>query len=167
MVAARNYLVSLLKDAGIKSQVYGSLKKLKLSNESHVGAVLRNGETFERSGSKKTFVDQEGRRNRREKLWTRTASYNVVIGDTDEEKVDAILTEFFRRLKKGIPDNGNWVDIEPGEVEWVEKNDSILKANVAVQFEVTCRGGIYEDRRLEQKRIETALEKQGGHNEEN
>lgn len=34
------------------------MKKLKAGNEVHVGAVLRNGETFARSGSKKrkTFL---------------------------------------------------------------------------------------------------------------
>jgi len=37
------------------------------------------------------------------------------------------------------------VDIELGEVEWVDKEDSILKANIACQIPVTFHGGIYRD----------------------
>lgn len=62
MVKERNYLIETLKRSGIKSQVYTNMKKLKAGNEVHVGAVLRNGETFARSGSKKTYIDQEGQR---------------------------------------------------------------------------------------------------------
>ena len=46
MVKERNYLIETLKSSGIKSQVYTNMKKLKAGNEVHVGAVLRNGETF-------------------------------------------------------------------------------------------------------------------------
>ena len=87
MVKERNYIVETLKSSGIKSQVYTNMKKLKQGNEVHVGAVLRNGETFTRSGSKRKFVDQEGRQKRRVKLWDRNTSLHVVIADTSEEKV--------------------------------------------------------------------------------
>ena len=88
MVKERNYLIETLKSSGIKSQVYTNMKKLKAGNEVHVGAVLRNGETFARSGSKKTYIDQEGQRKRRVKLWDRSTSLHVVIADTSEEKVE-------------------------------------------------------------------------------
>ena len=42
--------------------------------------------------------------------------------------------------------DGNWVNIVVGEADWVEEGDSILKAKVAVQFDITFEGGIYEDR---------------------
>ena len=122
------------------------MKKLKQGNEPHVGAVLRNGETLSRSGSKRKFVDQEGQRKRRVKLWDRSTSLHVVIADTSEEKVEKILDSFLRKLKKGIDVDGNWVNIVVGEVDWVEEGDSILKAKVAVQFDITFEGGIYEDR---------------------
>ena len=77
MVKERNYLIETLKSSGIKSQVYTNMKK-------HVGAVLRNGETFARSGSKKTYIDQEGQRKRRVKLWDRSTSLHIVIADTSE-----------------------------------------------------------------------------------
>lgn len=146
MVKERNYIVETLKSSGIKSQVYTNMKKLKQGNEVHVGAVLRNGETFTRSGSKRKFVDQEGRQKRRVKLWERNTSLHVVIADTSEENVEKILEEFLRNLKKGIDVDGNCVNIVVGEADWVEEGDSILKAKVAVQFDITFEGGIYEDR---------------------
>lgn len=148
MVKERNYIVETLKSSGIKSQVYTNMKKLKQGNEVHVGAVLRNGETFTRSGSKRKFVDQEGRQKRRVKLWERNTSLHVVIADTSEENVEKILEEFLRNLKKGIDVDGNWVNIVVGEADWVEEGDSILKAKVAVQFDITFEGGIYEDRNI-------------------
>ena len=123
MVKERNYIVETLKNSGIKSQVYTNMKKLKQGNEVHVGAVLRNGETFTRSGSKRKFVDQEGRQKRRVKLWDRNTSLHVVIADTSEEKVEEILEEFLRNLKKGIDVDGNWVNIVVGEADWVEEGD--------------------------------------------
>ena len=39
------------------------------------------------------------------------------------------------------------MDIEIGQVEWVEKEDSILKANIACQIPITFHGGIYRDTR--------------------
>jgi len=148
MVKERNYIVETLKSSGIKSQVYTNMKKLKQGNEVHVGAVLRNGETFTRSGSKRKFVDQEWRQKRRVKLWYRNTSLHVVIADTSEEKVEEILESFLRNLKKGIDVDGNWVNIVVGEADWVEEGDSILKAKVAVQFDITFEGGIYEDRNI-------------------
>ena len=157
MVKERNYLIETLKSSGIKSQVYTNMKKLKAGNEVHVGAVLRNGETFARSGSKKTYIDQEGQRKRRVKLWDRSTSLHVVIADTSEEKVEEILENFLRNLKKGIDVDGNWVNIVVGEEDWVEEGDSILKAKVAVQFDITFEGGIYQDRDIKPMDIGSVL----------
>lgn len=155
MVAETEYLVRILKESGIRGNVYTSFKKLKQGNELQVAAVLRNSETFVRSGSKKTYTDQEGQRKCRAKLWDRTTSINVVIADTTEAKVEDILEKFLRRIRKGIEVDRNWTDIEIGDVDWVEEEDSILKAKVAVQFEVILRRGIYEDRDLKQMGIGT------------
>lgn len=160
MVTERNYIKETLKAAGIKSQVYTTLKKLKQANEAHVGAVLQNDDTFSRSGSKKIFVDQEGQRKRRRKLWDRSTSFNVIIADTSEEKVEEILENFLRTLKKGIAVGGNWVNIVVGEADWLEEGDSILKAKVAVQFLITFEGGIYEDKDM--KPMEIGSVRQGG-----
>jgi len=146
MVAEKNYLIEKLKSAGIKSQVYTSMKKLKQSNEVHVGAILRNGETFTRSGSKKIYTDQEGQRKRRVKLWDRSTSFQVIIADSSEERCEEMLGKFLLALNKGIGVDGNWVNIVLGEMDWVEEGDSILKAKIAVQFDITFEGGIYIDR---------------------
>jgi hypothetical protein len=153
MVEERKYLIDTLKKAGIKSQVYTSMKKLKTANEPHLGAVLQSGEKFERSGSKKNFVDQEGQRKRRTKLWSRDTTLHVVIADTTEEKVEEILREFLTEIGKGIPVDQNWVNIVIGEADWVEEGDSILKAKIAVQFDVKFEGGIYKDTTLIGKSI--------------
>ena len=69
-----------------------------------------------------------------------------MLADTSEEKVEEILENFLQNLKKGIDVDGNWVNIVVGEADWVEEGDSILKAKVAVQFDITFEGGIYQDR---------------------
>lgn len=153
MVKERNYLVDTLKLSGIKSQVYTNMKQLRQGNEAHLGAVLRNGEIFTRSGSKRKFVDQEGRQKRRFKLWDRSTVLHVVIADTSDDKVEEILENFLRNLKKGISVNGNWVDIAVGEMDWVDEGDSILRSKTAVQFDVTFEGGIYEDRDIKSMKI--------------
>jgi hypothetical protein len=145
MKEERDFLVQTLKDAGVHGRIHGSLKSLKNCSETHVGAVLRTGETFTRSGSKRKFEDQKGQRKLRRRLFERTTTLNVVIADSDEEKVDAILTKFLTLLAKGMAVDGNWVDIEIGDVDWVEAEDSILKSKVAAQFDVTLHGGIYTD----------------------
>lgn len=163
MVKERDYLISTLKLSGIKSQIYTSMKQLKQGNEVHLGAVLRNSETFTRSGSKRRYIDQEGRQKRRFKLWDRSTLLRVVIADPSEEKVEEILENFLRNLKKGIGVDGSWVDIVVGEVDWVEEGDSILKAKAAVQFDVTFEGGIYEDKDLKTIEIGTCQIRRDGH----
>lgn len=162
MVAERDYIIQTLKDSGIQSQVYTTMKMLKQGNESHVGAVLVSSDTFNRSGSKKIYADQEGQQKRRVKLWNRITVCHVIIADTSEEKVEAILETFLRKLKKGVPVDGNWVNIIIGDADWVEEGDSILKARVAVQFDITFEGGIYEDR--EMKEMKFGSVRKGGQN---
>lgn len=145
MKIERDFLVQTLKDAGIHGKIHESMKSLKNCSEVHVGAVLRTGEGFTRSGSKKRFTDQQGQRKQRNKLFVRTTSLHVVIADTNEEKVEEILTKFLKRIAKGLEVDGNWVDIEIGEADWVEGDDSILKSKIAVEFDVTLTGGIYTD----------------------
>lgn len=153
MVNEKNYLITKLKESGIKSQVYTNMKKLKQANEPHLGAVLRNGENFERSGSKTNYVDKEGHRMRRFKLWNRETTLRVIIADTSEEKVEEILERFLTQIGKGVAVDGNWVNIVVGEADWVEEGDSVLKAKIAVQFDVTFEGGIYQDKAKKSMKI--------------
>lgn len=145
MKEERDFLVRTLKEAGVRGKIHESMKTLKNCSEVHVGAVLRTGEQFTRSGSKKRYEDQSGHRKQRNRLFRRVTSLHVVIADTDEAKVEEILTRFLKILSKGFAVDGNWVDIEVGEADWVEKEDSILKSKIAVEFDVTLTGGIYTD----------------------
>lgn len=145
MKIERDFLVQTLKDAGIHGKVHESLKSLKNCNEVHVGAVLRVNESFTRSGSKKKFTDQEGQRKQRKKLFDRITTLHVVIADSDEDKVEAVLTKFLKKISKGLAVDNNWVGIDIGDADWVEGDDSILRSKIAVEFDVTLTGGIYTD----------------------
>lgn len=145
MKVEREFLVGKLKEAGIRGRVYESVKDLKNSNSVQAGAVLRVEERFVRSGSKKRFEDNEGRRRQRNRLFERETVLHVVIADSDEDKVDAVFTRFLSIVSKGFPVDGNWVDIEIGDADWLEKNDTILKSCIVVEFDVTLHGGIYSE----------------------
>ena len=48
-------------------------------------------------------------------------------------------------LDRGIYIDGNFVPIEIEGADWVDKDDSLLKAQVAVQVMITFNGGVYCD----------------------
>ena len=81
----------------------------------------------------------------RTKVYAVDTRFKVVIGEYSEEACEAIFLAFLEALGQGIRLDGNYVDNELGEVEWVDKEDSILKANIACQIPVTFHGGIYRD----------------------
>lgn len=49
----------------------------------------------------------------------RITTLHVVIADSNEEKVDAILTNFMKNIGKGVPVDRNWVEINVGDVDWI------------------------------------------------
>ena len=57
---SKQYLVDKLKAAGIKSKPFTTEKALEKSQESHIGAVLFERETFTRNGSKKEIQRRRG-----------------------------------------------------------------------------------------------------------
>lgn len=141
----KEYLKECLQKAGIKNEVITTWKNLQLKSDSHVGAVLREGQTLTRNGSKRNYEDKSGVRCVRTKVYDVDTSFKVVIGEYTEERCEEIFLSFLEALGKGIRIEGNYVDIEVGQVEWVEKEDSILKANIACQIPLTFHGGIYRD----------------------
>ncbi len=145
MRAEKEFLIRLLKEAGVKSAVYTSMKKLKAANEMHLGAVLVSGESFIRSRHRKAYTDHEGKRKNRHRIWERVTEMKVVIADADEEHCEDILGQFLTMVPKGINVDGNWVSIEVGKADWVEEGDSILRAKIAVEVAVTFGGGLYKD----------------------
>lgn len=141
----KDYLCQKLQDAGIKSKIYTSMKRLKASQESHIGAVMFEGDNFSRSGSKKIYVDDGGDKQKRRKVFDRQTAFVVVIGEYEQDKCEKIFEDFMRSLDRGIVIDGNFAPIEAEEAEWVDEDDSILKAKVAVQVKIRFDGGIYKD----------------------
>ena len=141
----KQYLLDALKSAGIKSNPYTSQKALEKSMESHLGAVLFESETYLRNGSKTYFKDQEGAQKKRRKVFDRSLAFSVVIGEYSDDAVEAILSRFLAQLAAGIVVDGNYIPIEVDGADWVDKDDSILRAKTAVLVKVTFLGGVYRD----------------------
>lgn len=141
----KNYLLEHIKASGLKSNPYTSQKSLEKSQESHIGAVLFERETLERDGSKTRYRDEMGAQKKRRKVFSRTLSYTVILGDYTDEAVEEMYQAFLSGLDDGIYIDGNYVPITVENADWVDKDDSILKAKVAVQVLVSFAGGVYRD----------------------
>ena len=142
---AKQYLLDKLKGAGLKSKPYTTQKALEKSQESHIGAVLFESESYSRNGSKKRFYDEEGAQHKRRKVFDRALAFTVTIGDYTDDAVETMFEAFISSLDSGIYVDGNFVSIEVEGADWVDKDDSILKAKVAVQVKITFHGGVYKD----------------------
>lgn len=143
----KEYLIKKLEAAGIMSSIFTDRKNLEATYESHVGAILFGEDTLTRNGSK-TRYKENGNDRKREKVFDRTISYDVIIGDYKEETVQEIFENFVTGLDKGILINGMYVSIDIGEIDWVEQGDSLLKSKLAVQMKVLFTGGIYKQYEL-------------------
>ncbi len=142
----KEYLETSLKNGGMTGRIYQSVGEMKHAQGTFYGAVLRGKDTPTRSKSKKFYRDQEDCSMLRRKHYDCVTEYNVIIAAATEEKAEEVLEGFLVCLGKGfIDDNGNWVGIEPDEADWVDEDDSVLKAKVAVQVIIKCRYGIYTD----------------------
>ena len=142
---SKAYLLAKLKEAGLKSKPYTTIKGLEKSQESHVGAVIFEKEAISRNGSKKLYKDQEGAQKKRRKVFDRKLTFTVTIGDYTDDAVETMFEKFLASLDRGIWVDGDFVPIEAEGADWVNKDDSILKAQVAVQVAITFQGGLYRD----------------------
>lgn len=113
--------------------------------ESHVGAVIFQSESISRNGSKTRYKDQEGAQKKRRRIFDRDLSFGVTIGDYTDEAVETIYSAFLASLDEGIYVDGNYVPVEVSAADWVDSDDSILRAKVAMQVIVTFHGGSYQD----------------------
>jgi len=162
----KEYLIQKITEAGIKSKVFTCIKKLEASNESHIGAVLFAGDSFERSGAKTIYVDQLGIKQKRVKTFDRKSSFVVVIGEYDQSKCESIFEKFIGLLDRGILIDDNFTAIEVEDADWVEENDSVLKAKVAVQVKIRFDGGLYKDSTLGKlKEFDLTIEVEGENDE--
>ena len=69
----------------------------------------------------------------------------MVIGDYTDDAVETMFEAFLANLDRGIYIDGNFVPIEVEGADWVDKDDSILKAQVAVQVTISFDGGVFRD----------------------
>lgn len=141
----RDYLINKVAEAGIKTKIKTTMKDLKLSNESHIGAVLFENDEFEKDIKKTIYVDELGSKQKRTKLWSRKTSFTVIIGEFEQTKCEIIFKKFITLIDSGLHVDGNYIEIVPKKADWVEKEDSILKSKVAVQVLIEFDGGIYKD----------------------
>lgn len=161
----KQYLIGKLKQAGIKTRIYTSEKQLEKCSESHVGAVLFERESDARNGSKKRFRDQEGALHKRRRIFDRDITFSVVIGDYSDDAAETIFERFLASLDAGLYVDGNFTEIEVESSDWVDINDSVLRAKVAVQTVITFHGGLYRDtgyapmRRIAVNEIERIMRK--------
>lgn len=141
----QEYLVMKLKEAGLKTQPYTSVKKLRASQESHIGAVLSDKESFVRNGSKRIYKDERGDRKKQRKIFDRDLTFDIILGEYTQEKAEELFESFLKSLDRGIMIKDQYVPIEAETADWVDEDDSILKAKIAVQLKITFKGGIYKE----------------------
>lgn len=154
VIECRDYLVQKLKESGIKTKIHTAMKTLQNSNESHVGAVLFQDESLKRL-DEKTIVLKSGERKRATKLMQREIKFNVIIGEYQPEKAEAIYETFLQGLGKQLETENGIIDIEPVRCDWVSAEDSILQAKIAANLEVVMTGTmIKESQMLKIKEIE-------------
>lgn len=160
----REYLIERVAKAGIKTKVKTTMKDLKASGESHIGAVLFEDDEFEKNIMKVIYTDELGNKKKRQKIYDRKTTFSVVIGEYEQFKCETIFANFMTLIDSGFYSNGNYVEIIPKKASWVDEKDSVLKAKVAVQILIEFDGGIYKDsgfKKVEDIGVEVEIQKEG------
>lgn len=158
--ASRAYLIDHLMAAGIKKPPFTSLKKLKNCAESHQAAVLFDREELARS-SRKAVYDASGQPMQRTTVFDRTIVWSVIIGEYTPEKAEQIYTQFLAELGTGFWADGDYISIDATDAEWVDEDDSILRAKIAVKLTITCKGPLRRDAaRLQLQQINITPDKE-------
>lgn len=139
----RQFLIDRLKESGIRMEPITSMKKLRIYGDSHVGAVLFDEEDLSRNGSKRIYEDQSGVNRKRQKVFDRNIRFSVIIGEYQADRAEQIYETFLSKLRQGLMVDGNYISVEPVKTDWVESDDSILKAKMGVRVQVECSGGVY------------------------
>ncbi len=145
ILECNKYLKEKLKAAGIKTPVIETQKKLKECNERHLGAVFPDKEEIVKSGQIESYTYEHGKKQKRTKKFTRTLYFIVVIGEYSLEKCSEIYENFLSAIDYGLYINNNWTEMTIEEIDWVDKEDSILKSDITVQMLVKFEGGVYKD----------------------
>lgn len=160
----REYLIDKIIKAGIKTKVKTTMKDLKASNENHIGAVLFEDDEFEKNIKKTFYVDESGNKKKRLKIFDRKTTFSVVLGEYEQSKCEVIFANFMVLIDAGFHIDGNYIEITPKKASWVDKDDSVLKAKVAVQVLIEFDGGIYKDsefKKINDIGVEAEIQKEG------
>lgn len=147
VIECRNYLISKLKESGIKTNIHVAMKTLKNSSESHIGAVLFQDEQIKHS-DEKVIVIQEGKRQKATKLFERELRFNVIIGEYSHEKTEQIYERFLRVLDKQIEVGDCLIQIDPVRCEWVTAEDSILQSKIAANVEIVMTTYLFQKNKM-------------------
>lgn len=145
----RELLIHLLQEMGIKGEIYTSLSRLKTSNAIDFGAVFFEEEKPARSTERRIVRMKSGEKARRFKLFDREIKFLVTLGAKESRVTEERYETFLSLLPKGMTDSkNNWIEIEIETTDWVDRNDSILHSELAVQILVVFHVGLYKDNKL-------------------
>lgn len=144
----RQYLIDKLAEAGVRPPIVTSQKRLRASQDSHIGAVLFSNETYARSGQKRIYREESGDQQRRRKVFERELTFEVIIGEYEQERAEEIVERFISLLDRGLYIDGNYTYLELLDGDWVDQDDSILNAKIAVKLGIRFVGGVYRDTKL-------------------
>ena len=145
----RELLVNILKEMGIKGEIYTSLSRLKTGNVVDFGAVFFEEEKPARSTERRIVRMKSGEKARRFKLFDREIKFLVTLGAKESRVTKERYETFLSLLPEGMTDSkNNWIEIEIETTDWVDRNDSILHSELAVQVLVVFHAGLYKDNKL-------------------
>ena len=145
IVECREYLLNTLQGLDIRGRIFTDFKELKTSNATDFGSVIFQGETPERSTEHRKFQMATGE-VRRFKIFDRKINFTVGLGSRSARHTEALYEQFLAMLKKEMTNKeNNHIGIEVGNVEWIDKNDSILQSELLVQIDITFLAGLYRD----------------------
>lgn len=133
---------------GAPPQVHTALQTLKTCVNPHVGAVMVREDTLTRSGRplRNLATGQDDLQ-----LFDRSVTFDVVIGEESTERLAAIFDAFLGSLDRGFTHQGHYIAIElPEPADWVDKKDSVINAEIAVELPVVFRGGVYKTQTFKQ-----------------
>ena len=111
-VECQQFLKEALKEAGIRTPPITTMKQLKLCADSHIGAILFEEETLTRSGSKRIYRNERGDQQKRRKVFDRSMTFDVIIGEYTAEKAEEIYERFLRTVERGLYIDGNFTGAE-------------------------------------------------------
>lgn len=125
---------------GEKVQIFHTLKELKDCVDTRCAAILPRADTLTFSG--RPCRNLETRQDDL-KIYDRTLVVDVVLGDETKLMLDPAFETFVASLGQTIRHNGHGITLSFEEAEWVEKKDSVLNAEIAVELPVIFKGGVY------------------------